>query len=265
MNSKKSKDSQESRSSRISRETRSTKPKKDREKEEKMKVAELIAEAELLQQKQIIQNEAEKLKIKERLAKAQASIQAYSKIELENGNEIEQIQPKLLKENWMRSIRMDDPSRVAKTDIEQGRGSVITKEQNARYTNTWNLQNKMDRVNLPNKTAKEELVHERDQKNITEMTCELLRQQAAPELEIDIFDGNPMDFNYVMAVFKEVVEKKVTDPRGRLIHLIKFTRREAKEIAKNCIQLPSEVGFKATKRLLAERFGNPQYNYSIIS
>ena len=32
-----------------------------------MKVAELIAEAELLQQKQMIQNEAEKLKIKERL------------------------------------------------------------------------------------------------------------------------------------------------------------------------------------------------------
>ena len=52
-----------------------------------MKVAELIAEAELLQQKQMIQNEAEKLKIKERLAKAKAIIQAYSNIELEGGKE----------------------------------------------------------------------------------------------------------------------------------------------------------------------------------
>ena len=42
-----------------------------------MKVAELIAEADLLQQKQMIQNEAEKLKTKERLAKAKARIQAY--------------------------------------------------------------------------------------------------------------------------------------------------------------------------------------------
>ena len=33
------------------------------------------------------------------------------------------------------------------------------------------------------------------EKNNTEMMCELLRQQAAPELEIDIFDGNPMDFH----------------------------------------------------------------------
>ena len=30
---------------------------------------------------------------------------------------------------------------------------------------------------------------------------EILRQQAAPESEIDFFDGNPMDFNYCMAVF----------------------------------------------------------------
>ena len=38
--------------------------------------------------------------------------------------------------------------------------------------------------------------------------CERLQQQAAPDLEIDIFDGNPMDF---MAVFKEVVENKVLE------------------------------------------------------
>ena len=77
--------------------------------------------------------------------------------------------------------------------------------------------------------------YERDQKNVTEMMCKLLQQQAAPDLETDIFDGIPMDFHYFMAVFKEVVENNVTDPRGRLTRLIKFTKGEAKEIAKNCI------------------------------
>ena len=176
MNSEKSKDSQESRSSRISRETRSTKSTKDRKIEKKVK----IAEAELLQQKQIIQNEAEELEIKERLAKVQARIQGYSNMEIENGNEREQLQPKILEDNWMRSIRMDDASRVTKTEIEQERGPVITsKEQNFQFRNTWDLQDKMDRVNLPNKAVEEELVHGRDQKNITEMMCKLLRQQAA--------------------------------------------------------------------------------------
>lgn len=39
---------------------------KNREIEEKIKVVELMAEAELLQKKQMIQNESQKLKIKER-------------------------------------------------------------------------------------------------------------------------------------------------------------------------------------------------------
>ena len=43
------------------------------------------------------------------------------------------------------------------------------------------------------------------------MMCELLRQQTATGLGIDIFDGNPMEFHYFMAVFKEVVENKVKD------------------------------------------------------
>ena len=147
----------------------------------------------------MIKNEAEKLKIKERF-------QAYSNIEHESDNEREQLQPKLLEDNWARSIRMNDASTVAKIEIEQERGAVITKkEQNAQYRNTWDLQDKMDGVNLPHKTAKEELEHERDQKNIKEIMCELLRQQAVPAFEIDIFDGNSMDFHYFMIVIKEVV------------------------------------------------------------
>ena len=66
-----------------------------------------------------------------------------------------------------------------------------------------------------------------------------------------------MDFYYFMAVFKDVVENKVTDPRGRLTHLIKFTKGKAKEIAKNWIQLSSELGFKTAKWLLTKRFGDP--------
>ena len=61
MNSKKSKNSHESRSSRTSRETKSS---NDIEIEEKMKATEL----KLLQQKQMFQNKAETLKIKERFS-----------------------------------------------------------------------------------------------------------------------------------------------------------------------------------------------------
>ena len=81
----------------------------------------------------------------------------------------------------MRSIRMDDASRAAKIEIEQGRGAVIIrKEQKAQYRNTWDLQDKANRENLPDKTTKKKLEYERYKKNMTEMMCELLQQQAAP-------------------------------------------------------------------------------------
>ena len=66
----------------------------------------------------MIKNEAEKLNREERLAKTKARIQAYNNIELEGGKEKEQLQPKLLEDNWMRSIRMDNASRAANIEIE---------------------------------------------------------------------------------------------------------------------------------------------------
>ena len=50
----------------------------------------------------------------------------------------------------------------------------------------------------------------------SKMMCQLLKQQSALDIDIDIFSGNPMDFHYFMAVFKERVEKKVDDPRGKI-------------------------------------------------
>ena len=61
------------------------------------------------------------------------------------------------------------------------------------------------------------------------MMCELLRQQAAPELEINILYGNPIHFDYLMAVFKEVVENKVTGLRGRLTCLSSQKRKPRRE------------------------------------
>ena len=66
-----------------------------------------------------------------------------------------------------------------------------------------------------------------------------------------------MDFHYFMAVFKEVVEKKVDDERRKLTCLIKYTKGDAKDTVKNRIQLPPEDGFKTAKHLLNERCGDP--------
>ena len=67
--------------------------------------------------------------------------------------------------------------------------------------------------------------------------CQLLKQQGAPEVEIDVFSGDPLEYHYFMEIFKEVVEKRIEDPRGRLTRLIKCTSGEAKDLIKHCIQV----------------------------
>ena len=49
--------------------------------EEKAKLAELIAEAEFLQQRLLVENKAEQLRVQEKLAKAKARSQVYEEME----------------------------------------------------------------------------------------------------------------------------------------------------------------------------------------
>ena len=89
----------------------------------------------------------------------------------------------------------------------------------------------------------------------TNVLCELLK--AAPDVEIDSFDGNPLNYFHFMALFEEAVERKIDDPKGRLTRLIKFTRGEAKELSQHSIQLPDLVSYKQTISLMERRHGNP--------
>ena len=76
------------------------------------------------------------------------------------------------------------------------------------------------------------------------------------DVDIDVFDGNPLNFKYFMTLSREeVVESKREDPCGRLIHLIKYTTGEAKELIKHCIDLPANKGYKNAANLLYRRYG----------
>ena len=78
----------------------------------------------------------------------------------------------------------------------------------------------------------------------------------APVLQVDAFDGNPLNYHYFVAMFKEVVENKIEDPLGRLTRLIQLTTGEAKELIKHCIQETPSSGYVHAKQLLEEQYGN---------
>ena len=87
--------------------------------------------------------------------------------------------------------------------------------------------------------------------------CKLLELQVAPEVDMEQFDGNPLNCHYFMALFAEDVETKIEEPRGRLTRLIKFTIGEARELIKHCLQLPHNRGYQHARALLEKNFVNP--------
>ena len=93
--------------------------------------------------------------------------------------------------------------------------------------------------------------------NVGLALCKLLRQQGAPDVDLDVFSGDPLDFKYFMSTFEEVVENKIKDLKGRLTRLIKYTRGEAKDLVKHCIHRDGDACYSYAKELLEKRYGDP--------
>ena len=61
-----------------------------------------------------------------------------------------------------------------------------------------------------------------DDNDVLNVMKQLISLQTAPDVDIDVFSGNPLDFRYFRTTFRESVEKKVPDARSRLTRLLKY-------------------------------------------
>ena len=89
------------------------------------------------------------------------------------------------------------------------------------------------------------------------MLCNLLKQQLAPDVDLDVFDGNPEEYHNFMTLFHELVEKQIDDPRVRLKRLIRYTKGDPKDMIQHCVQQPTSVGYKNAKKILDQKYENP--------
>ena len=79
---------------------------------------------------------------------------------------------------------------------------------------------------------------------VSEMICKLLQYHRIPEVETDNCSGTPLEYQYFVLIFNQVVEKKVSDQTEWLTRLLKFTGGEAKELIKHCIHQSHEPGYE---------------------
>ena len=85
----------------------------------------------------------------------------------------------------------------------------------------------------------------------------IVNEMRAPNVVIERFSGNAMDFPFFITSFEEAVEKKVPDEKTRLQHLMSHVEGTAKELVESCIYLPSSECYQRAKELLKDRYGNP--------
>ena len=129
---------------------------------------------------------------------------------------------------------------------EEKTNRSIEKEKEEVETNS-RLKEKEERTDLLKRKESEERSSDRPDRvdkegssGRTDKVIDLLRYLQAPEVDIDVFNGDPLEFLYFMSLFCENVETKIDNPKGRLTRLLKYLDGEAKELVKGCIYLPGK-------------------------
>ena len=257
-----------SRSSRIqssihtrrSSESKFSKSSQEKEVEDRVKMAELLAEVQYVEQRQQIENQVEMLKIKEEIAKTKARVEAYSwkeavyekatdrRILASSLKTSDEKEKQCLSEKQINHYNTKSVKNLSDTCMYDAEAPPMRKDSSkSMKVNT--------RSEIKDERRKDK--EESTDTNVAEMLWKMMKQQPATEIDLDVFDGNPLNFHYFMALFREAVEKKIEDPCGRLTRLIKYTTGEVKDLIKNYIQLPAKDRYEAAKNQLYQLYGDP--------
>ena len=90
-------------------------------------------------------------------------------------------------------------------------------------------------------------------------TCDIEKLISAinlPKFEIASFTDNPLKYYQFMQSFDLNVDSVCTDDNQKLSRLIQYCSGAAKSSIEGCILRGSD-GYKEARKILAERFGNP--------
>ena len=91
-----------------------------------------------------------------------------------------------------------------------------------------------------------------------EITALLIQQQclsSMPKKEIQIFDGDPLQYHTFIKSFEHCIETKNSNHTDCLYYLEQYTQGQPRELVRSCLHM-SDGGYRKAKSLLREHFGN---------
>jgi hypothetical protein len=86
---------------------------------------------------------------------------------------------------------------------------------------------------------------------------ELLGLTNMANVELEVYDGNPLSYHQFISSFDANVDKMCDDPDLKLSRLLKFTSGEAKEALQGCLLIGGVDGYSEARSILSELFGDP--------
>ena len=176
---------------------------------EKARQAELQVEAQYMQKRQIFEQESKTLNLHYEMAKAEAKIKAYETFEENSQHSIKKFSEPADKSQFVRDYvnlhkieynPSDVKSQTIRRDTEQNERKlqVILNEGEASAVSKSNVRKQQNDLN------------------------QVLRYLQAPEVDIDIFSGKSIDYQYFISTFVEVVETKIEEPKRQIDEIVEI-------------------------------------------
>ena len=183
--------------------------------EEKAKIAELEAEATFIMEKQKAEQQAKMLQIQGEVARAKARARVYedyTHIQSRASTKDEEEPDEVIEEKYIdrrqrlttATEELDHRSCDQLATCDKTSEQKMKTVQRKPKVRIEDAEPTADRRG-PKQTARNS---EGNQEDMVGMMSKLIRQQAAPDVDINIFSGDPVDYHYFIAVFEEVVDKK---------------------------------------------------------
>ena len=150
--------------------------------EEKARIAQLMGDAEYIEQKQLAENEAWMLKIQEEIAKYKARAEDYGKHDTKSVDGRSQ-----LSNDKIELAQRCHPRNIAQSSLNYHRSNTLQKDNDAIY-DIGHDRGRM-RTQCVNGQQHVNSLRRNNDVIVAEMMCKLLNQASAPELCILIFLG----------------------------------------------------------------------------
>lgn len=94
-----------------------------------------------------------------------------------------------------------------------------------------------------------------DKVDVRDNLAQLVQNLSLPKVDVECFDGSPLNFHHFMRNFEVNVADRLSDDSQRLNYLINLCKGSVKEAIRPCVMLPSDKGYKEALDILRRCYG----------